>query len=138
MRETPYEWEGRNKAQFLKSTKEALGKEMWFAVKINVIGTFLFMIGIILGVAVNARWAYGIMAATGLAFGVTLYWAWYIRRSQNRRWEKELAANAFMAKKAETEVNRPPDDLLTKGRVERQGYGQIESGPDGPRRSFGG
>lgn len=134
MKETPSEWEGRNKEQFLKSTKEALGREMWFAVKINVIGTFLFMAGIILGVAVNSRWAYGVMGATGLAFGVTLYWAWYIRRSENRKWEKQLAANVFATKKEQTQVKQPPDDLLSKGRVP----GQIEYGPDGPRRSFGG
>lgn len=124
MKETPSEWEGRNKEQFLRSTKETLGKEMWFAIKINVIGTFIFMGGIILGVAANSRWAYGVMAATGLAFGVTLYWAWYIRRGINRRWEKEMAAKVFANKRVETQIVRPPDDLL--------GPGQI-----GPKRSFG-
>jgi hypothetical protein len=135
MKETPEQWEGRNKAQFLKSIKDALGREMWFAVKINVIGTFLFAVGLFAGLTYLVNWAIGLMLSTLLVFGVSLYWAWYIRRGENRKWEKQLAANVFANKRAETEINRPPDDLLSKSRV----HGQIEQGPtDGPRRSFGG
>jgi hypothetical protein len=134
MQETPEQWEGRNKRQFLKSTKDTLGGEMWFAVKLNVGGTFLFMIGILFGVGFDTRWSYAFMGATFLAFGVSLYWAWYIRRGINRRWEKELAAKALSSKREETKVLRPPEDLLSKDRVQ----GSIEQRPDGPQRRFGG
>ena len=134
MKETPEQWEGRNKAQFLKSTKDALGREMWFAVKINVGGTFLFAWGLFIGLTYYVNWAMGLMMATFLLFGVSLYWAWYIRRGENRKWEKQLAANVIASKRQETEVRRPPDDLLTKRSPVQ---GEIEpQRPDGPRRSF--
>lgn len=133
MEETPNEWAGRNRRQFLKSTKETLGGEMWFAVKFNVSGTFLFMIGIIIGIAVNERWAYGVMGATFLVFGVSLYWAWYIRRSINRRWEKEMAARAFAKREQETAITKPPTELMQKRPVDDT---EIRRLP-GPQRGFG-
>lgn len=136
MRETPEQWEGRNKAQFLKSTKDALGREMWFAVKINVIGTFLFAWGLFIGLTYYISWAVGLMVATFLIFGVSLYWAWYIRRGENRKWEKQLAANTFASKRAATAIERPPDNLLDKDRD--RVAGTIEQRPDGPQRRFGG
>lgn len=133
MKETPSEWAGRNREQFLRSTKETLGKEMWFAVKINVIGTFLFAIGLMASLTNLVNWATGLLAATFLVFGVSLYWAWYIRRSQNRRWEKELAATAFANQRDKTQVRQPPDDLLTKKQPAPM---EIDHRSDGPRRSF--
>ena len=109
--ETPSEWEGRNKTQFLKSTKDALGREMWFAVKINVAGTFLFAWGLFVGLTYYVSWAMGLMSATFLIFGVSLYWAWYIRRGENRKWEKQLAANVIANKRQQTEINKPPATL---------------------------
>ena len=130
MRETPEQWENRNKRQFLRSTKDALGGEMWFAIKLNVIGTMLFMFGFGLGIAVHEWWAWGFTAATFVAFAVSLYWAWYIRRGINRRWEKELAAHAFSSKRAQAEVQAPPDNLLGPGR-------RGDDDEDGPPRQIG-
>ena len=40
-----------------------------------------------------------------------LYWAWYIRRGENRKWEKQLAANVIANKRQQTEINKPPETL---------------------------
>lgn len=134
--ETPSEWEGRNKTQFLKSTKEALGREMWFAVKINVAGTFLFAWGLWVGLTYYMNWAMGLMASTFLIFGVSLYWAWYIRRGENRKWEKQLAANAILAQKERTAVNRPPENLgRQSGHIDHDGPAPTRQ-IDGPQRSW--
>jgi hypothetical protein len=133
--ETPSEWESRNRVQFLKSTKDALGREMWFAVKINVIGTFSFAVGLFIGLTYYVNWAMGLMGSTFLIFGVSLYWAWYIRRGENRKWEKQLAANAFTSGQKRTEIVRPPENLgRVSGTIDEDGPAPTKA--IGPQRSW--